>query len=140
MRYLKLYKEHISSEKDKYGFDLIKVRPKTFVYHLTKYENRESILEHGLLPMKSKTDWHGVKNDYPPCIFVNNTGTHSKWFNWDIDKNRDVWEIYTGGLNNIWYIDFNLSEYGKDYLVTFEPIPVECLTLKYDSNEYKWIK
>lgn len=109
---------------------LKKINPRGFVYHLTSPENRKSIMENGLLPMRS-SGWTGVSNDYPPSIFVNNT-SKSKWFNWDINKNVDVWMIYPKDNPNIWYVDFNMPEYGSDYLVTFEPIPPMKLVLIHD--------
>jgi hypothetical protein len=102
-----------------------RIKPPKYIYHTTSPQKRESILENGLMPTIG--DW-GTDLKYKPAIFAS------------IDKNelfssygKDVWQIDTTNLKNLWYLDLNLNKYAnKNYnkfIMTYEPIPKEALKL-----------
>ena len=113
---------------------LINESNKSRLYHLSNYNNRQSISEKGLIPNigRKTKNWQeiqkteGLKNyvylmDYEPSF---------------LDKSMygfDVWEIDTNGLDLNLTEDPNHSEFGGWY-VTQTPIPASHIKL-IDSNE-----
>ena len=101
------------------------IKPRKFVYHTSFKFNRDSILEHGLIPMPhSKSDeWKdNISLEYPPAIFAINDASI-----WDYGNNIETWQIDTSIINNKWYKDLNIQR--KSEIMTFEPIPVSALKL-----------
>jgi hypothetical protein len=102
-----------------------RVKPPRFVYHTSSNQNRESIILNGLIPQEG--DWR-TELRYKPAIFVSTD--KQKLF---IPYDKDVWEIDTSKLKNIWYLDLNLNKYANknfnNFIMTYEPIPKEAIEL-----------
>jgi hypothetical protein len=72
------------------------------------------------------------KNYYPPAVFA--TVLVAGWFK---NEGDDIWRIDLAGLKNKWWEDLNFYEHLNPktrkndikYLMTFDPIPPENLTL-----------
>lgn len=101
--------------------------PPKFLYHHSSESHRNNIKKYGLLPKESakSPEWSGQHYlEYPTAIFAT-----SKPGDWHGD---DVWRIDTTNLVNKWWYDLNLffsNRKDKKFVMTFEPIPPECLTL-----------
>lgn len=108
-----------------------RIKPPKYVYHTSPPEKKESILENGLIP--STGDW-GTDLRYKPAIFA--TTDIKELFS---PYGKDVWEIDTTNLKNIWYLDLNLNKYANKsynkFIMTYEPIPAEAIKLYQKVNK-----
>ncbi|TXB66152.1 hypothetical protein FRY74_06155 [Vicingus serpentipes] len=142
--------------------------PNRFVYHITSKENRENILNKGILSNSNKNI------GYNNAVFAHNCELiNTNWYpfildqyEWDFDeeigwyrdspknilkraikKYYDIWRIDTKYLNRTWFIDdVGEKEFGgsfiknrKLYIVTFGDIPKEAIRLCEIRNEKKHI-
>jgi hypothetical protein len=114
-----------------------RVKPNKFIYHYSPSENRNSILEYGIIPKSSKESVRWSKEtelEYPPLIFAVND-EHEKG-GWYYVSKVDVWEIDTEKIDNIWWRDVNSKFFRTDLIMTDKAIPnsaiklVNSLTLK----------
>ena len=97
------------------------VKPPKFVYHTSSSENRNSILENGLIPKKHSESqrWgNTIGLEYPAAIFATTDGYWNK---------GDIWKIDTSKIKNIWYKDLNIQT--SNVIMTFESIPPNALEL-----------
>jgi len=103
----------------------IRIKPKRYIYHYTK-ANKDDIMKKGLIPSNHRKSPDYVwewELEYEDAIFAMNTSDKK----WDGMTKLDCWKIDTLHLKNKWWVDLNIDK--KDYIMTFEPIPPEFLTL-----------
>lgn len=108
---------------------LVRVNPPRYVYHVSSKKFRNSILEHGLLPMAS--DKWSVELRYNPAIFAS-TDEHNLFF--PLTQYSDLWQIDTLNIPNLWYSDININKLSgvvnhNNFIMTDDPIPVKNLKL-----------
>jgi hypothetical protein len=107
-----------------------RVKPNKILYHFSPTEKRQSILDKGLIPMKSEDSerWADEKDlAYPPAVFCFNDDVTNQ--GWHYVSKIDVWEIDTTKIPNKWWEDIN-NRYGRtDLIMTFEPIPPQFIKL-----------
>lgn len=106
-----------------------RVKPNKYVYHFSPSENRESILENGLIPKSSEDSVRWSKEielGYPPLIFAVNDDDESGWY---YVSKVDVWRIDTQMIDNIWWQDLNNKYLRNDLIMTDKPIPKEAIKL-----------
>ncbi len=107
-----------------------RVKSNKFIYHFSPSENRDSILENGILPKSSKESVKWSKEaelEYPPLIFaVNGDPEDGGWYH--VSK-VDVWQIDTTKINNIWWRDLNNKYLRSDLIMSDKHIPVYAIKL-----------
>ena len=121
-QFLRIYLKNIKIER---------VKPDKYLYHSSKKEFRDSIIEHGLIP-KYAGNWTG-ELEYPPAVFAINgviSKGHGFW-----RQSVDIWKIDTTDLPNQWWSDLNLGS-DKGHIMTFDPIPPKYLTLFQKEIEF----
>lgn len=124
MSYFKLFEEFNDNEAFIKRTKLKPVTPIAKIYHKTNPRKRKTILENGLVPKIGRLysyHWQYLK-PLVPAIFAMNTADEDYF---DEEWDGDVWEIDTTKCNNTWYKDPKV----KDSVITFEPIPSECIKL-----------
>ena len=101
----------------------IRVKPPEFVYHSTHSGNKDSILEHGILPREHKYGNYKELAIYAhgAAVFVSDIDHIDTFSNYDGDGDGVTFEIDTKLIPNKWWIDSNMSS--KGYYYTFEKIP-----------------
>lgn len=108
--------------------------PNRIVIHKSNPMFRNKIMENGL---KVRTGecykiyvGYGVK--CKPAIFATNSTNKRAWF--DSTYDDDIWEINTEMIPSVkWYKDRHFESRQK-HIVTFQDIPKEVLTLKYEGT------
>ena len=110
------------------------VTPNEIVVHKANPMFRDSIMSEGL---KTKAGecyriYVGYGEKCIPAIFATNSTNKRAWF--DSTYDDDVWFIDTTMIPDVkWYKDRHF-ESTKKHIVTFENIPPEALTLKYEGT------
>ena len=110
------------------------ITPNRIVIHKSTPKNRDRILEQGLKVRAGECykTYAGYGEKCIPAIFATNTTNKRAWF--DSTYDDDIWEIDTTMIPEVkWYKD-NHFESTKKHIVTFENIPSEALTLKYEGT------
>jgi hypothetical protein len=105
-----------------------KIVPRRFVFHTSNKRNRESILKNGLvvgIGDSYKDNWVEFE-PIKPAIFAVNTPNYIESFGLKYSNDYDIWRIDTQKCDNDWFIDFNM---GGDNIMTFDNIPIDCISL-----------
>ena len=113
-----------------------KIVPRRFVFHTSNKRNRESILKNGLvvgIGDSYKDNWVEFE-PIKPAIFAVNTPNYIESFGLKYSNDYDIWRIDTQKCDNDWFIDFNM---GGDNIMTFDNIPIDCISLFRQSGEWK---
>ena len=110
------------------------ITPNNIVIHKSNPVWRENILKTGLQVSAGECYktyvGYGVK--CKPAIFATNSTNKRAWF--DSTYDDDIWEINTEMIPDVkWYKDRHF-ESTKKHIVTFQNIPSEALTLKYEGS------
>jgi len=108
--------------------------PNNIVIHKSNPMFRDKIMEHGLKVRAGECYkvyvGYGVK--CKPAIFATNSTNKRAWF--DSTYDDDIWEINTEMIPDVkWYKDRHF-ESTKKHIVTFQDIPKEAITLKYEGT------
>ena len=110
------------------------VTPNEIVVHKANPMFRDSIMSEGL---KTKAGecyriYVGYGTKCKPAIFATNSTNKRAWF--DSTYDDDIWFIDTTKIPDVkWFKDRHF-ESTKKHIVTFENIPPEALTLKYEGT------
>jgi hypothetical protein len=133
----KILKEEIYliESKENYSPAGKEITPNKIVIHKSTPKNRDRILEQGLKVRAGECykTYAGYGEKCIPAIFATNSVNKRAWF--DSSYDDDIWEIDTTMIPDVkWYKD-NHYEPTKKHIVTFENIPSEALTLKYEGTE-----
>ena len=110
------------------------VTPNEIVVHKANPIFRDRILEQGLKVRAGECYriYVGYGEKCIPAIFATNSTNKRAWF--DSTYDDDVWFIDTTMIPDVkWYKDRHF-ESTKKHIVTFENIPPEALTLKYEGT------
>ena len=110
------------------------VTPNNIVIHKSNPMFRDKIMENGLKVRAGECYkvyvGYGVK--CKPAIFATNSTNKRAWF--DSTYDDDIWEINTEMIPDVkWYKDRHFESI-KKHIVTFQNIPSEALTLKYEGS------
>ena len=110
------------------------ITPNNIVIHKSNPVWRENILKTGLQASAGECYktyvGYGVK--CKPAIFATNSTNKRAWF--DSTYDDDIWEINTEMIPDVkWYKDRHFESRSKN-IVTFQDIPKEALTLKYEGT------
>ena len=110
------------------------ITPNNIVIHKSNPVWRENILKTGLQVSAGECYktyvGYGVK--CKPAIFATNSTNKRAWF--DSTYDDDIWEINTEMIPDVkWYKDRHFESRSK-HIVTFQDIPKEALTLKYEGT------
>jgi len=110
------------------------VTPNNIVIHKSNPMFRDKIMENGLKVRAGECYkvyvGYGVK--CKPAIFATNSTNKRAWF--DSTYDDDIWEINTEMIPDVkWYKDRHFESRSK-HIVTFQDIPKEALTLKYEGT------
>ena len=120
------------------------VTPNNIVIHKSNPMFRDKIMENGLKVRAGECYkiyvGYGVK--CKPAIFATNSTNKRAWF--DSTYDDDIWEINTEMIPDVkWYKDRHYESRSK-HIVTFQDIPKEAITLKYEGtgsgDHKKWDK
>lgn len=108
--------------------------PNSIVVHKSSPVWRENILKTGL--QVSTGDCYKIYVGYgiqcKPAIFATNSINERAWF--DSTYDDDVWFIDTTKIPDVkWFIDRHFGS-TKKHIVSFQNIPSEALTLKYEGS------
>ncbi len=118
-----------------------KIIPNEIVVHKSNPIWRKNILETGLQVSVGECykTYVGYGEKCIPAIFATNSTNKRAWF--DSTYDDDIWFIDTKMIPDVkWYKDKHF-ESTKKHIVTFENIPPEALTLKYQgSGSDKFLK
>jgi len=111
-----------------------KITPNSIIIHKSNPMFRDKIMEQGLKVRAGECYkvyvGYGVK--CKPAIFATNSTNKRAWF--DSTYDDDIWEINTEMIPDVkWYKDRHF-ESTKKHIVTFQDIPKEALTLKYEGT------
>lgn len=110
------------------NFNYIKVIPRKYLYHTSNPIFRTKISRDGLIPQGKSESWLTTTKINNSVIFAINSDSQKD--RWDSGYDDDIYRIDTSNLQNKWFIDPNFE--GDDrWIFTFEPIPLEALTLIY---------
>jgi hypothetical protein len=110
------------------------VIPNEIVIHKSNPIWRKNILETGLLVSVGECyeTYVGYGEKCTPAIFATNSTNKRDWF--DSTYDDDIWEINTEMIPDVkWYEDRHFESKSK-HIVTFQDIPKEALTLKYEGT------
>lgn len=111
-----------------------KIIPNEIVVHKSNPIWRKNILETGLQVSVGECykTYVGYGEKCIPAIFATNSTNKRAWF--DSTYDDDIWFINTKMIPDVkWYKDKHF-ESTKKHIVTFENIPPEVLTLKYQGS------
>ena len=106
------------------------VKPLPFVYHISRSENRTSIIQNGLIK--------GSVFKECPAVFANNSiiDNYRSFYPLYLDQgvrfDYDIWRIETSNLDVKWHVDPANEFEGRDddfFICTFSDIPAKALTL-----------
>jgi len=108
--------------------------PNSIIVHKSNPMFRDKIMEQGLKVRAGECYktyvGYGVK--CKPAIFATNTTNKRAWF--DSTYDDDIWFIDTRMIPDVkWYKDRHF-ESTKKHIVTFQDIPKEAITLKYEGT------
>jgi hypothetical protein len=110
------------------------IKPNKIIVHKSNPIWRKNILETGLQVSVGECykTYVGYGEKCIPAIFATNTTNKRAWF--DSTYDDDIWFIDTEMIPDVkWYKDRHF-ESTKKHIVTFENIPPEALTLKYQGS------
>jgi hypothetical protein len=110
------------------------VIPNKIVIHKSNPMSRDKIMENGLKVRAGECYkiyvGYGVK--CKPAIFATNSTNKRSWF--DSTYDDDIWEINTTMIPDVkWFKDKHFESRSK-HIVTFQDIPKEAITLKYEGT------
>lgn len=106
--------------------------PNKIVVHKSNPMFRDNILKDGLRAKSGECYriYVGYGTKCKPAIFATNSINKRAWF--DSTYDDDIWEINTEMIPDVkWYKDRHFESRSK-HIVTFQDIPKEALTLKYE--------
>ena len=110
------------------------VTPNNIVIHKSNPMFRDKIMKNGLKVRAGECYkiyvGYGVK--CKPAVFATNSTNKRAWF--DSTYDDDIWEINTEMIPDVkWYKDRHYESRSK-HIVTFQDIPKEAITLKYEGT------
>jgi hypothetical protein len=108
--------------------------PNTIVVHKSNPIFRDNIMSEGLKVKDGECYkiYVGYGTKCKPAIFATNSINERAWF--DSTYDDDIWEINTEMIPDVkWYKDRHFESI-KKHIVTFQNIPSEALTLKYEGS------
>jgi len=110
------------------------ITPNSIIVHKSNPMFRDKIMEEGLKVRAGECYkifvGYGVK--CKPAIFATNSTNKRSWF--DSTYDDDIWFIDTRMIPDVkWYKDRHF-ESTKKHIVTFQDIPKEAITLKYEGT------
>ena len=108
--------------------------PNSIVVHKSNPIFRDNIMSEGLKVKDGECYkiYVGYGTKCKPAIFATNSTNKRAWF--DSTYDDDIWEINTEMIPDVkWYKDRHF-ESTKKHIVTFQNIPSEALTLKYEGS------
>ena len=118
--------------------------PNNIVIHKSNPMFRDKIMEDGLKVRAGECYkiYVGYGTKCRPAIFATNSTNKRAWF--DSTYDDDIWEINTEMIPDVkWYKDRHFESRSK-HIVTFQDIPKEAITLKYEGtgsgDAEKWNK
>jgi len=108
--------------------------PNSIIVHKSNPMFRDKIIKNGLKVRAGECYkifvGYGVK--CKPAIFATNSTNKRAWF--DSTYDDDIWEINTEMIPDVkWYKDRHYESRSK-HIVTFQDIPKEAITLKYEGT------
>ena len=110
------------------------VTPKEIVVHKSNTMFRDKIMENGLKARAGECYkiYAGYGEKCIPAIFATNSTNKRAWF--DSTYDDDIWFIDTKMIPDVkWYKDRHYESKSK-HIVTFQDIPKEAITLKYEGT------
>ena len=120
--------------EDKYSPAGKEIIPNSIVVHKSNPIFRDNIMSEGLKVKDGECYkiYVGYGTKCKPAIFATNSINERAWF--DSTYDDDIWEINTEMIPDVkWYKDRHF-ESTKKHIVTFQNIPSEALTLKYEGT------
>lgn len=124
--------------KEKVASD--KITPPQYVYHMSDKQNRNGIIQNGLIPSVGDSYQSWAKTDKAvPAVFATIKKDLNGITNGMENFQSDIWRIDTTKSNNEWFIDKHFEMY-KNYgiknphIVTFSPISKNAIKLVYKQN------
>jgi len=108
--------------------------PNSIVVHKSNPIFRDNIMSEGLKVKDGECYkiYVGYGTKCKPAIFATNSTNKRAWF--DSTYDDDIWEINTEMIPDVkWYKDRHFESI-KKHIVTFQNIPSEALTLKYEGS------
>jgi hypothetical protein len=108
--------------------------PNSIVVHKSNPMFRDNIMSEGLKVKDGECYkiYVGYGIQCKPAIFATNSINERAWF--DSTYDDDVWFIDTTKIPDVkWFIDRHFGS-TKKHIVTFQNIPSEALTLKYEGS------
>jgi hypothetical protein len=108
--------------------------PNNIVIHKSNPMFRDKIMENGLKVRAGECYkiYVGYGTKCRPAIFATNSTNKRAWF--DSTYDDDIWEINTEMIPDVkWYKDRHFESRSK-HIVTFQDIPKEAITLKYEGT------
>jgi hypothetical protein len=129
-----IYLRESESEDKDYSPAGKEITPNHIVVHKSNPMFRDKIMENGLKVRAGECYkiyvGYGVK--CKPAIFATNSTNKRSWF--DSTYDDDIWEINTEMIPDVkWYKDRHFESRSK-HIVTFQDIPKEAITLKYEGT------
>ena len=110
------------------------ITPNNIVVHKSNPLFRDKILEQGLKVRAGECykTYAGYGEKCIPAIFATNSTNKRAWF--DSTYDDDVWYIDTTMIPEVkWFKDRHYESRSK-HIVTFQDIPKEAITLKYEGS------
>jgi hypothetical protein len=110
------------------------ITPNNIVVHKSNPLSRDKILEQGLKVRAGECykTYAGYGEKCIPAIFATNSTNKRAWF--DSTYDDDVWYIDTTMIPEVkWFKDRHYESRSK-HIVTFQDIPKEAITLKYEGS------
>ena len=126
-------KESESEDKD-YSPAGKEVTPNQIVVHKSNPKFRDKIMENGLKVRAGECYkiYVGYGVNCKPAIFATNSTNKRAWF--DSTYDDDIWFIDTTKIPDVkWFKDRHFESRSK-HIVTFQDIPKEAITLKYEGT------
>jgi len=125
--------QRILREED-YSPEGKELTPKEIVVHKSNPMFRDKIMENGLKARAGECYkiYAGYGEKCIPAIFATNSTNKRAWF--DSTYDDDIWFIDTTMIPDVkWYKDRHYESKSK-HIVTFQDIPKEAITLKYEGT------
>jgi len=126
--------DEVLNENEDYSPAGKEVKPNQIVVHKSNPKFRDKIMENGLKVRAGECYkiyvGYGVK--CKPAIFATNSTNKRAWF--DSTYDDDIWFIDTTKIPDVkWFKDRHFESRSK-HIVTFQDIPKEAITLKYEGT------
>ena len=126
--------DEVLNENEDYSPAGKEITPNQIVVHKSNPKFRDKIMENGLKVRAGECYkiyvGYGVK--CKPAIFATNSTNKRAWF--DSTYDDDIWFIDTTKIPDVkWFKDRHFESRSK-HIVTFQDIPKEAITLKYEGT------